>query len=164
VPPPMSTSPDLSSSSPWSSSRQLSPPNSSWQEQLLNSEAQRLADLQTAAFRLHEGNKKDDTTPWFKFTQWPILFEGKDLKVRFSFLVRSYPSKSIGATRFLRLRSEINNPGSMRISERRLKFVSECLDQVLDWTQDTLVTTSNTILRWLRHQEKAETPFHTCGY
>jgi len=28
-----------------------------------------------------EGNTKDDTTPWLRFTQWKETFRGKDLKV-----------------------------------------------------------------------------------
>ena len=34
---------------------------------------------------LHEGNNRDDNVPWFKFTKWLKYFEGKDLKVKFSF-------------------------------------------------------------------------------
>jgi hypothetical protein len=56
-------------------------PNSSWEEELLSSESQRLAEAETTVLQLHEGNKKDDITPWLKFTKWLKLFDGKDLVV-----------------------------------------------------------------------------------
>jgi hypothetical protein len=39
-------------------------------------------EQETAILQLHEGNGKDDTTPWLKFTRWLKLFEDKDLEVK----------------------------------------------------------------------------------
>jgi hypothetical protein len=56
--------------------------NLSGQEELLNREAQRLAEQESQLLELHRGNNKDDNNPWFKFIKWLKLFEGKDLQVK----------------------------------------------------------------------------------
>ena len=59
--------------------------HSTWKEELLNSESQRIAGNQSQELQLHEGNRRDDTTGWLRFTKWPQLFEGKNLRVSHSF-------------------------------------------------------------------------------
>jgi len=42
-------------------------------------------EQQSHTLSLHEGNDKDDIAPWLKWTRWPQLFEGKNLRVVSSF-------------------------------------------------------------------------------